>query len=52
MGAAASLAKVRQTIEDVPVVDIGSSLTPATEVSEPRNFLIIGTDSAAGERSA
>ena len=48
VGAAASLAKLRQTIEDVPVVDIGSSLTPAAEVSEPRNFLIIGTDSAEG----
>jgi LCP family protein required for cell wall assembly len=48
VGAAASLAKLRQTIEDVPVVDIGSALTPTAEVSEPRNFLIIGTDSAEG----
>lgn len=47
LGAAASLSKLRSTIEDVPVVDIGSSLTPAPEVTEPRNFLIIGTDSAA-----
>ena len=48
VGAAASLSKLRTTIEDVPVVDIGSALTPAPEVSEPRNFLIIGTDSAEG----
>ena len=48
LGAAASLSKLRSTIEDVPVVDIGSSLTPLTEVTEPRNFLIIGTDSASG----
>ncbi len=48
VGAAAALAKLRTTIEDVPVVDIGSALTPTAEVSEPRNFLIIGTDSAAG----
>ncbi len=47
LGAAAGLSKIRSTIEDVPVVDIGSSLTPAPEVTEPRNFLIIGTDSAA-----
>jgi LCP family protein required for cell wall assembly len=46
LGAAAGLSKIRSTIEDVPVVDIGSSLTPAPEVTEPRNFLIIGTDSA------
>lgn len=30
------------------MVDIGSALTPAPEISEPRNFLIIGTDSAKG----
>lgn len=48
LGAAASLSKLRSTIEDVPVVDIGSSLTPLNEVTEPRNFLIIGTDSASG----
>ncbi len=46
IAAAAGLSKIRSTIEDVPVVDIGSSLTPAPEVTEPRNFLIIGTDSA------
>lgn len=48
LGAAAALSKVRSTIEDVPVVDIGSSLTPAPELTEPRNFLIIGTDSDEG----
>lgn len=48
VGAAASLSKLRTTIEDVPVVDIGSALTPAPEISQPRNFLIIGTDSAEG----
>ncbi len=46
LGAALGLSKIRSTIEDVPVVDIGSSLTPTPEVTEPRNFLIIGTDSA------
>ncbi|HTO01205.1 MAG TPA: LCP family protein [Microthrixaceae bacterium] len=48
VGAAAGLTKVRRTIEDVPVVDIGSSLAPPVEASAPRNFLIIGTDSAVG----
>lgn len=47
IGSAAALTKIRTTIADVPVVDIGSSLTPGREVTEPRNFLIIGTDSAA-----
>ena len=46
LAAAGALNQIRSTIEDVPVVDIGSSLTPAPEVTEPRNFLIIGTDSA------
>ncbi len=48
LGAAAALSQIRSTIEDVPVVDIGSSLTPAPEITEPRNFLIIGTDSDEG----
>jgi LCP family protein required for cell wall assembly len=48
LAAAALLSEVRSTIEDVPVVDIGSSLTPTPEVTEPRNFLIIGTDSDEG----
>jgi LCP family protein required for cell wall assembly len=48
LAAAAGLSTIRSTIEDVPVVDIGSSLTPAPQLTEPRNFLIIGTDSAEG----
>lgn len=48
LGAAAVLSEVRATISDVPVVDIGSSLTPTPEVTEARNFLIIGTDSDKG----
>lgn len=48
LAAAALLSEVRSTIEDVPVVDIGSALTPAPDVTEPRNFLIIGTDSDEG----
>ncbi len=48
VAAAAGLTKVRRTIEDVPVVDIGSSLAPEVESTAPRNFLIIGTDSAVG----
>lgn len=46
LASAAALSKIRSTVEDIPVVDFGSSLTPAPELSEPRNFLIIGTDSA------
>ncbi|MGB3410160.1 MAG: LCP family protein [Microthrixaceae bacterium] len=48
LAAAAGLTKVRRTIEDVPVVDIGSSLAPEVESTAPRNFLIIGVDSAVG----
>lgn len=47
LGSAAALSKLRSTIDEVPVVDVGSSLTPTVEATEPRNFLIIGTDSAA-----
>ncbi|MFM7069090.1 MAG: LCP family protein [Actinomycetes bacterium] len=47
LAAAAGLAKVRSTLQQVPVVDIGSSQAPKPSISEPRNFLIIGTDSAA-----
>lgn len=47
LGSAAALTKVRTTLQSVPVVDVGSSLNAQVEVSEPRNFLIIGTDSAA-----
>ncbi|MEX0768481.1 MAG: LCP family protein [Microthrixaceae bacterium] len=48
LGSALALTRLRTTIENVPVVDIGSALAPSAEVTEPRNFLIIGTDSAAG----
>ncbi len=47
LGTAAALAKVRSTLESVPVVDIGSAQAPTASVTEPRNFLIIGTDSAS-----
>jgi len=47
LGAAFGLSTVRTKFESMPVVDVGSTLTPTAEVSEPRNFLIIGTDSAA-----
>ena len=46
LGTAAALAKVRSTLESVPVVDIGSAQAPKAAVSDARNFLIIGTDSA------
>ena len=47
LGTAAALAKVQSTLESVPVVDIGSSQAPKASVTEARNFLIIGTDSAS-----
>jgi len=47
LGTAAALAKVRSTLESVPVVDIGSSQAPKAAVTDARNFLIIGTDSAS-----
>jgi polyisoprenyl-teichoic acid--peptidoglycan teichoic acid transferase len=47
LAAAAGLTKVRTTLESVPVVDVGSSLSAPADLQEPRNFLIIGTDSAA-----
>ncbi len=47
LGAAYGLSTARTKYESIPVVDVGSSLSPPVEVSEPRNFLIIGTDSAA-----
>lgn len=41
--------RIRDVVENVPVVDIGTSLTPnAVDASEPRNLLIIGVDDAAG----
>ncbi|MCB1255772.1 MAG: LCP family protein [Microthrixaceae bacterium] len=49
IGAGLGLMRVRQAIESLPVVDIGSSLAPsAVESSAPRNVLIIGTDNAEG----
>lgn len=48
LGAAFGLSQFRSKVESVPVVDIGSSLTPSDpeQASGPRNILIIGTDSA------
>ncbi len=48
LGAAFGLSKVRATLQSVPVVDVGSSLTEAVNVDEPRNILIIGTDAFEG----
>ncbi len=48
LGAAWGLTKVRTTLEQVPVVDVGSSLSSKADVGSPRNILIIGTDSQAG----
>jgi LCP family protein required for cell wall assembly len=48
LGAAFGLGKLRSTLEAVPVVDVGSSLAETVDLQEPRNVLIIGTDSAVG----
>lgn len=49
VGGALGLMRIRDVVESVPVVDIGTSLTPtAVDASEPRNLLIIGVDDAAG----
>ena len=48
LGAAAALTKVRTTLESVPVVDVGSALSARVDVQQPRNVLIIGTDSSVG----
>jgi len=49
IGAATALMKVKHTLASVPVVDVASALAAEPAKSnEPRNFLIIGTDSAAG----
>jgi LCP family protein required for cell wall assembly len=45
---AGALTKVRTTLEQVPVVDIGGALSAPVDVEEPRNILIIGTDSHKG----
>ena len=47
VGTALALTKIRTTLESVPVVDVGSALSTPATVEGPRNFLIIGTDSAA-----
>ncbi|HPU39530.1 MAG TPA: LCP family protein [Microthrixaceae bacterium] len=48
LGVAAGLTKVRTTLEQVPVVDVGGALSAPVDVGEPRNILIIGTDSHKG----
>ncbi len=48
LAAAAGLTKVRTTLEQVPVVDVGGALSAPVDVGEPRNVLIIGTDSHKG----
>jgi len=48
LGAALALTKVRATLQAVPVVDVGSSLSTPADVDEPRNILIIGTDAFEG----
>ncbi|HKY16130.1 MAG TPA: LCP family protein [Microthrixaceae bacterium] len=46
LGAAGGLTFVRVKLADVQVVSLGVSLAPKVDVNEPRNILIIGTDSA------
>ena len=48
LGLAFALTKVRTTLQAVPVVDVGSSLSSPQAVDEPRNILIIGTDAFEG----
>lgn len=48
LGVAAGLTKVRTTLEQVPVVDVGGALSAPVDVGQPRNILIIGTDSHKG----
>jgi polyisoprenyl-teichoic acid--peptidoglycan teichoic acid transferase len=48
LGTAFGLTKARTTLQSVSVVDVRSALSEPPEVVEPRNVLIIGTDSAAG----
>lgn len=48
LGAAWGLTKIRTTLEQVPVVDVASALSSPVSVEEPRNVLIIGTDSQKG----
>lgn len=48
LGTAWGLTKVRTALEQVPVVDVGSALSAPVDVEDPRNILIIGTDSHEG----
>ncbi len=48
LGVAAGLSKIRSTLEQVPVVDVGGALSSPVDVDEPRNILLIGTDSHKG----
>ncbi len=48
LGTAWVLTKVRTALEQVPVVDVGSALSAPVDVEDPRNILIIGTDSHEG----
>ncbi len=48
LGTAFALTKVRSTLQAVPVVDVGSSLSAPQDIDEPRNILIIGTDAFEG----
>lgn len=48
LGIAAGLTKIRTTLEQVPVVDVGGALSAPVDVGQPRNVLIIGTDSHKG----
>ncbi|UDY35592.1 LCP family protein [Dermatobacter hominis] len=48
LAVAGALTKVRTTLEQVPVVDVGGALSAPVDVEESRNILIIGTDSHAG----
>ncbi len=47
LAAAGGLSLVRQKLSKVQVVSLGVSLAPQVSADEPRNILIIGTDSAA-----
>jgi anionic cell wall polymer biosynthesis LytR-Cps2A-Psr (LCP) family protein len=47
LATAGTLTLVRQKLSKVQVVSLGVSLAPQVSADEPRNILIIGTDSAA-----
>jgi len=48
LGAAGAFSYVRQKASEIAVVEIGGVAKPAAELGQPRNILLIGTDSAAG----